>query len=167
MTIGLPKEVKNNEFRVGLTPNCVKAYFEDGNEVLVQTGAGLGSGFTDEAYAAAGAKIVPDADAAWQDSDMVVKVKEPIASEYKYLRRDQILYTYLHLAADKPLTERLLEAGTDAVAYEPIVDARGGLPCLTPMSEIAGRMAAQEGAKYLEKTFGGMGVLLAGVPGVR
>ncbi len=167
MNVGLVKEIKNHEYRVGLTPNCVKSYVEAGNSVLVEKNAGDGSGFPDADYAAAGARIVDSAAEVWRAADMIVKVKEPVASEYGYLRKDQVLYTYLHLAADRPLTDALLKAGTKAVAYETIVDSAGTLPCLTPMSEIAGRMSAMEGAKYLEKPFGGRGVLLAGVPGVR
>lgn len=167
MTVGLVKEIKNHEYRVGLTPNCVKSYVEAGCEVIVEKGAGEGSGFPDADYAAAGARLADSAKAVWDAAGMIVKVKEPVASEYGYLRKDQVLYTYLHLAADRPLTEALLETGVKAVAYETIVDAAGTLPCLTPMSEIAGRMSAQEGAKYLEKPYGGRGVLLSGVPGVR
>lgn len=166
MIVGLVKEIKNHEYRVGLTPNDVKAYVDAGNEVIVETAAGEGSGFTNEEYTAAGAAILDTAAEVWAKADMIVKVKEPIASEYPYLKKDQILYTYLHLAADRPLTEALLKAGTKAVAYETITGKNGGLPCLTPMSQIAGRMAIQEGAKYLEKPFGGRGMLLAGVPGV-
>lgn len=166
MKIGLPREIKNNEFRVGLTPNAVSAYVQEGHTVLVEQGAGLGAGFTDQEYVDAGAVLVPDAKSAW-DAEMVVKVKEPIESEYAYFRQGMVLYTYLHLAADAPLTRALLDAGVTAVAYETIVGRNGGLPCLAPMSEIAGRMAVQEGAKYLEKTYGGRGVLLAGVPGVQ
>lgn len=165
MIVGLIKEIKNNENRVSLTPSNVGAYVAAGHTVLVETTAGDGAGFPDAEYEKAGAQI-KDKETVWKDADMIVKVKEPIEEEYKYLRGDQILYTYLHLAADKPLTERLLEVGTKAVAYETITDRDGGLPCLTPMSEIAGRMSSMEGAKYLEKTFGGRGVLLAGVPGV-
>ena len=166
MKIGLPKEIKNNEFRVGLTPGAVSAYVQDGHTVLVEQGAGVGAGFTDEEYVEAGAVIVPDAKSAW-DAEMVVKVKEPIECEYQYFRKGMILYTYLHLAADAPLTKALMDAEVTAIAYETIVGRNGGLPCLAPMSEIAGRMAAQEGAKYLEKTYGGRGVLLGGVPGVQ
>ncbi|UWP57918.1 alanine dehydrogenase [Ruminococcus gauvreauii] len=167
MIVGLVKEIKNNEFRVGLTPNCVKAYVQDGNQVIVETNAGTGSGFTDEEYIAAGANIYPDAASVWNSAQMIVKVKEPISSEYQYLRKDLILYTYLHLAADAPLTEALLKNEVKSIAYETIVGPKGGLPCLQPMSEIAGRLSIQEGAKYLEKTFGGCGVLLSGVPGVK
>ncbi|MCQ5129759.1 alanine dehydrogenase [Butyricicoccus faecihominis] len=167
MIIGLVKEIKNNEFRVGMTPDCVRAYVEAGHSVVAERGAGLGSGYTDEEYERAGASFRADAAAVWHEAGMIVKVKEPIESEYRYLREGQLLYTYLHLAADRPLTDALLKAGTTAVAYETITDARGGLPCLIPMSEIAGRMAVQEGAKYLETPFGGRGILLSGVPGVQ
>ena len=165
MIIGLPKEIKNNEFRVGLTPGNVSDYTAAGHTVKVEAGAGLGSGFADAEYVAAGATIVATAAEAW-DAEMVCKVKEPVESEYKYFRENMILYTYLHLADNKPLTEALLEKKVKAIAYETIVGPRGGLPCLAPMSHIAGRLSVQEGAKYLEKTFGGRGVLLAGVPGV-
>lgn len=166
MKIGLPKEIKNNEFRVGLTPGAVSDYVQAGHTVLVETGAGIGAGFSDEEYVAAGATIVADAASAW-DAEMIVKVKEPIECEYQYFRKGMLLYTYLHLAADAPLTKALMDAEVTAVAYETIVGRNGGLPCLAPMSEIAGRMSVQEGAKYLEKTYGGRGVLLAGVPGVQ
>lgn len=167
MVIGLPREIKNNEFRVGLTPGAVSAFVQAGHSVLVETGAGLGAGFTDQEYLAAGARIISEPGDIWSGAGMIVKVKEPIASEYKYFRKDLILYTYLHLAADGPLTKALMDSGVKAIAYETIVGRDGGLPCLAPMSEIAGRMAVQEGAKYLEKTYGGRGVLLAGVPGVK
>ena len=167
MIVGTVKEIKNNENRIGMTPNCVSAYVSAGHKVLVEKDGGLGAGFENDEYEAAGAEIIADAADVWAKSDMIIKVKEPIEPEYQYLRDGLILYTYLHLAADKPLTEALLKAGTKAVAYETITDPQGGLPCLTPMSEIAGRMSAMEGAKYLEKTFGGRGVLLAGVPGVK
>lgn len=166
MKIGLVKEIKNNEFRVGLTPDNVRAYVEAGNAVLVESSAGVGSGFEDGEYKEAGATILSNAADVWNQADMIVKVKEPIEPEYKYLRADQIVYTYLHLAADRPLTDALLKAGTKAIAYETMTGRNGGLPCLLPMSEIAGRMSVQEGAKYLEKTYGGCGVLLSGVPGV-
>lgn len=166
MNIGLVKEIKNNEFRVGLTPSNVKAYVDAGHQVMVERTAGEGSGFEDAEYINAGASILPDAASVWDTADMIVKVKEPIEPEYKYLRKNQILYTYLHLAADRPLTDALLNAGTKAVAYETIIGKAGNLPCLIPMSEIAGRMSVQEGAKYLEKTYGGRGMLLSGVPGV-
>ncbi len=166
MVIGLVKEIKNNEFRVGLTPGAVGAYVQAGHRLLVEQGAGLGAGFPDEEYAGAGGTLVEQAREIWDASDMIVKVKEPIPSEYGYFHRGLILFTYLHLAADEPLTKALLSAGVKAVAYETIVDREGGLPCLAPMSEIAGRMSVHEGAKYLEKKFGGRGVLLSGVPGV-
>ena len=167
MKIGLPKEIKNNEFRVGLTPGAVAAYVQAGHTVYVESGAGIGSGYTDEEYAAAGAVMEAEAGAVWEQSEMIVKVKEPIECEYGYFREGMILYTYLHLAADEPLTHALMKSKVKAMAYETIVGRNGGLPCLAPMSEIAGRMSVQEGAKYLEKTYGGRGVLLAGVPGVQ
>lgn len=166
MIIGLPREIKNNEFRVGLTPGAVSAYIRAGHTVLVEQGAGLGSGFTDQEYLEARAQIEEKAADVWARAGMIVKVKEPVEQEYQYFKEGLLLYTYLHLAADEPLTKALLDAKVTAVAYETIVGREGGLPCLAPMSEIAGRMAIQEGAKYLEKTYGGRGVLLAGVPGV-
>ena len=166
MIIGLPKEIKNNEFRVGMTPGNVSDYTNAGHTVMVEAGAGLGSGFTDQEYADAGAQILSDAAEVWGKSDMIVKVKEPLECEYDYFKEGMILYTYLHLADNEPLTKVLLEKKVKAVAYETIVGPRGGLPCLAPMSHIAGRLSIQEGAKYLEKTYGGRGVLLAGVPGV-
>ena len=166
MIIGLPKEIKNKEFRVGLTPGAVSNYVHAGHTVLVEAGAGKEAGFPDEEYVAAGAQIIPDPAEIWAKAGMIVKVKEPIESEYKYFRKGLLLFTYLHLAADEPLTLTLLQSGMNSVAYETIVGRNGGLPCLAPMSEIDGRMAVQEGAKYLEKTYGGRGVLLAGVPGV-
>lgn len=165
MTVGCPKEIKKHEYRVGLTPHCVKSYVRRGHEVLMQTGAGLGSGFEDQEYIDAGAKMVPTADETWS-AEMVVKVKEPLPEEYRFFRKDLLLYTYLHLAAAEDLTKAMLASGMSGVAYETIQTDEGHLPCLTPMSEIAGRLSAQEGAKYLEKTFGGRGVLLGGVPGV-
>lgn len=166
MIIGVPKEIKNNEFRVGVTPGAASAYVQAGHVVLMERGAGLGSGFPDQEYLDAGARIEADAAGVWAKADMIVKVKEPIQCEYEYFREGMLLFTYLHLAADRPLTKALMDAKVAAVAYETITGRDGSLPCLVPMSEIAGRMAVQEGAKYLEKTFGGRGVLLAGVPGV-
>ncbi|MDR2739671.1 MAG: hypothetical protein LBB68_07555 [Treponema sp.] len=166
MIVGLVKEIKNQEMQVGLTPSGVAAYAGAGHRVLIETRAGEGSGFTDGEYQSAGGQILPSAQDVWDAAQMIVKVKEPIKSEYKYLKENQIVYTYLHLAADRPLTDTLLKAKTQAFAYETITDASGGLPCLAPMSIIAGRMAVAEGAKYLETTFGGRGVLLASVPGV-
>jgi alanine dehydrogenase len=165
MLIGLPKEIKDGENRVGLTPGAVKALTRRGHRVLVESGAGMGSFLTDEEYRSAGAEIVSAAADAW-DAEMIVKVKEPIASEYRYLRPGKILFTYLHLAADRPLTDVLLESGITAIAYETVQTNDGKLPLLAPMSEVAGRMATQVGATYLEKHHGGRGVLLGGVPGV-
>ncbi len=164
MKIGIPKEIKVKENRVACTPAAARMFAQAGHEVLVETQAGLGSGYSDEQYAQAGAKIVPSAADAWA-CDMVIKVKEPIASEYGFLRKDLLLFTYLHLAADKPLTEALATSGTAGVAYETVQIGRR-LPLLEPMSEIAGRMSALMGAFYLSKAQGGKGVLLGGVPGV-
>lgn len=166
MILGTVKEIKTHEYRVGLTPANVKVYAAKGHKVLVQKGAGLGSGYSDAEYQAAGATLADDAAAVYGEAEMIVKVKEPVAGDLELLRKDQILFTYLHLAADGDLTETLLEKGVKAVAYETIETADRHLPCLTPMSEIAGRLAVQEGAKYLEKAFGGRGILLGGVPGV-
>lgn len=166
MKIGCVKEIKKHEYRVGLTPENVHAYCQHGHELFIEAGAGDGSGFADDAYAAMGATILATAEKVWAASDMIVKIKEPLAAEYDKMRENQIIYTYLHLAADKPLTEALLRQKTKAVAYETIRDSRGGLPLLRPMSEVAGRLSVQEGAKYLEKPMGGRGVLLGGVPGV-
>jgi alanine dehydrogenase len=164
MKIGIPKEIKVKENRVACTPAAARMFAQAGHEVLVETHAGLGSGYSDGQYAQAGAKIVPSASDAWA-CDMVIKVKEPIASEYGFLRKDLLLFTYLHLAADKPLTEALAASGTAGVAYETVQIGRR-LPLLEPMSEIAGRMSALMGAFYLSKAQGGKGVLLGGVPGV-
>jgi len=166
VNIGIPKEVKRHEYRVSATPGSVRALVARGHRVVVESGAGLGSGFDDEDYQGRGAVIVNSAQEAWAQQ-LVLKVKEPVPCEYDYLRRDLLLFTYLHLAADRPLTERLLEAGTTAIAYETVQLDGGGLPLLTPMSEVAGRMAPQVGAYHLEKSFGGRGVLLGGVPGVQ
>lgn len=166
MKIGTVREIKKHEYRVGLTPDSVRSYILHGHEVFVQTGAGDGSGFSDDEYRKAGANILPDAAWIFQRCDMVVKVKEPLAEEYKLMREGQVLYTYLHLAANPELGKVLIDKKVKGVAYETIEDERGGLPCLRPMSEIAGRLSVQEGAKYLEKPFGGVGVLLGGVPGV-
>ena len=166
MIIGLPKEIKNYEFRVGLIPSNVSDYVAAGHTVLVEQGAGIGSGFADQEYVDAGAKILENAADVWKQADMIVKVKEPLECEYQYFREGLIIYTYLHLADNKPLTDAMLEKKVKGIAYETIVGRTGNLPCLAPMSHIAGRLSIQEGAKYLEKTFGGRGVLLAGVPGV-
>jgi alanine dehydrogenase len=165
VNIGIPKEVKTHEYRVSATPGAVRAFVSHGHRVFVQAGAGGGSGFGDEAYAAEGAVVVASAAEAWSQ-EMVLKVKEPVSSEYGFLREDLILFTYLHLAADRPLTEALLGAKTSAIAYETVQLESGQLPLLTPMSEVAGRMAPQVGAHYLGKFLGGRGVLLGGVPGV-
>lgn len=167
MKIAVPTEVKNNENRVAITPAGVNELTKAGHEVLVQAGAGLGSTFTDEEYTAAGATIVPDAASAWNAADLVLKVKEPIASEYGYLREDLVLFTYLHLAADEALTNALREAKTTSIAYETVQLPDGSLPLLAPMSEVAGRLSAQVGAHSLLKAEGGRGVLLGGVPGVQ
>lgn len=165
MIIGVPKEIKNNENRVGLTPAAVASYANHGHEVWVETHAGEGSGFLDHDYLEAGAKIVSSAREAWS-AEMVVKVKEPLAEEYKYFREGLILYTYLHLAAEPELTEALTKNKVTAIAYETIQSDNRALPLLMPMSEVAGRMSIQIGAQYLEKQKGGKGVLLGGVPGV-
>ena len=164
MIVGIPKEVKNNEFRVSTTPAGVHALAAN-HTVLVEQGAGLGSAITDAEYVKAGAQIIDSADEVWAKADMIIKVKEPIASEYHRMRRGQILFTYLHLAASRECTDALLASGTTAIAYE-TVEAKGGLPLLAPMSEVAGRMSIQVGAAALQRPNGGRGVLLGGVPGV-
>jgi alanine dehydrogenase len=166
MIIGVPKEVKDHEARVGLIPSGVKALVEAGHKVLAQVGAGLGSSLPDEEYQEAGAQIVSTAAELWAKSDLVVKVKEPQVSEYPYLRPGLLLFTYLHLAPLPELTEKLLEARVNAVAYETIRESDNSLPLLTPMSEVAGRLATQVGAQYLEAPNGGRGIMLGGVPGV-
>ncbi len=165
MKIGCVKEIKNNEFRVGMTPDNAKSYVNAGHEVLVEVGAGLGSGFTDEEYVAAGAKMIDSAKEVWDSVEMMVKVKEPLPEEYPLFHEGLILYTYLHLAADRPQTDALLNSKVKGVAYETLIERNGSIPLLAPMSQIAGRLSIQEGAKYLEKLYGGEGVLLAGVPG--
>ncbi len=164
--IGIPKELKNNEFRVSATPSGVHAYVAAGHKVLVEKDAGLGSGITNEEYEKAGASIINLADEIWQKADLIQKVKEPIAAEYKRMRKGQILYTYLHLAANKECTQAVIDSGVTAIAYETI-EVDGALPLLAPMSEVAGRMSVQVGAAALEASRGGRGVLLGGVPGVR
>jgi alanine dehydrogenase len=164
--VGLPKEIKDNEYRVGLTPAGVRALTDAGHQVIVERSAGEGSGFEDALYQKAGADIIDSADDTWAQAEMIVKVKEPIAPEYPRMREGQLLFTYLHLAPDKKLTEQLLKRKVTGIAYETITDRRGGLPLLTPMSEVAGRMAIQVGAHFLEKMAGGRGILLGGVPGV-
>ncbi|MFC0270968.1 alanine dehydrogenase [Metabacillus herbersteinensis] len=165
MIIGVPREIKNNENRVALTPGGVTQFIGSGHRVLIEADAGIGSGFTNEDYLAAGAVILEDVAKVWNDADMVMKVKEPLASEYVYFREGLILFTYLHLAAEPALAQALKEKGVTAIAYETVTSGRT-LPLLTPMSEVAGRMAAQIGAQFLEKPKGGKGILLAGVPGV-
>ena len=167
MKIGTVKEIKRYEYRVGLTPSNVKEYVSNGHEVYVQAGAGAGSSFSSEEYTAAGATILDTAKEVWDICDMIVKVKEPLPEEYPLMRENQIIYTYLHLAASRSLTEALLASKSKAVAYETIEDASGGLPLLRPMSEIAGKLSVQAGARCLEKPMGGRGVLLGGAVGVK
>ena len=166
MKIGVPIEIKKQEYRVGLAPQHASAYVKAGHEVYIQHDAGVGSGYADEEYIRAGCKILPSIEEIYSTADMIIKVKEPLEPEYKLIKKGQVLYTYLHLAADRKLTEALLKSECVSVAYETIKDVGGGLPCLKPMSEIAGRLAIQEGAKYLEKPCGGRGILLGGVTGV-
>jgi alanine dehydrogenase len=166
MIIGLPKEVKDNEFRVGLTPAGVKTLSDAGHKVLIEKGAGAGSGIKDDDYRDARGEIVASADEIWQRAEMIVKVKEPVGPEYTRMRAGQILLTYLHLAPDLKLTQAMLDRKVTGIAYETITNAEGYLPLLTPMSEVAGRMAVQVGAHYLQKPEGGRGVLMGGVPGV-
>lgn len=167
MRIGVPTEVKSNEYRVSVTPAGAAALIQDGHEVLIQKGAGEGSAYPDSLYEEVGAKIIDDADQVWASADMVMKVKEPIEEEYHRLRDGLILFTYLHLAADKACTDAIIKAGTTAIAYETVRTDAGTLPLLVPMSEVAGRLAAQVGAHYLEKPHGGPGVLMGSVAGVR
>ena len=166
MIVGLPKEIKDNEYRVGLTPAGVRALSDSGHQVIVEKSAGEGSGFEDPLYQKAGGQIIDSAGEVWAEAEMIVKVKEPIEPEYSRMRAGQLLFTYLHLAPDRELTSQLLKRKVTGIAYETITDRKGGLPLLTPMSEVAGRMAIQVGAHYLEKMAGGRGILLGGVPGV-
>lgn len=166
MIVSTIKEIKNQEYRVGLVPSGVQAFVAEGHQVLVESGAGVGSGFPDEEYRQAGAEIVSTAEEIFDRAEMIVKVKEPQPVEYAQLSEGQILFTYLHLAPDKPQTEGLLKSRCIGVAYETITDKDGSLPLLTPMSEVAGRMSVQVGANYLQKTRGGLGMLIGGVPGV-
>ena len=166
MIIGIPKELKNNEFRVAATPSGVHAYVVAGHTVLVEKNAGAGSAISDDEYVKAGASIIDSADEIWQKADLIQKVKEPIEIEYKRMRKGQILFTYLHLAANKLCTQAIIDSGITAIAYE-TVEVDGQLPLLAPMSEVAGRMSIQVGAAALEASRGGRGVLLGGVPGVR
>jgi len=166
MIVGVPKEIKTAENRVALVPAGVESLVGDGHAVLVEQGAGIGSGFADEAYRAAGGTIAPRAADVWTKAEMVVKVKEPIEAEWPCMRAGQVVFTYFHFAASEPLTRAVIKSGIVAIAYETVQLASGELPLLTPMSEVAGRMAVHEGAKYLEKVYGGSGILLGGVPGV-
>ncbi|MDV6326825.1 alanine dehydrogenase [Idiomarina sp. PL1-037] len=166
MLIGVPKEIKNHEYRIGLTPAAVREYVENGHDVIIENNGGAAIGFTNEQYMEAGATIIDTPEEIFQRADMIVKVKEPQPNECKMLREGQILYTFLHLAPDPTQTELLGKAGCTAIAYETVTDNRNGLPLLAPMSEVAGRMSIQAGAHYLEKAHGGSGTLLGGVPGV-
>ncbi|MFM8566170.1 MAG: alanine dehydrogenase [Gemmatimonadota bacterium] len=166
MKIGIPKEIKTNENRVSLVPAGAEALVAAGHSVYVEQGAGEGSGFSDDQYTAVGAKLLPTADAVWKEAEMIIKVKEPIAVEWPRMRKGQTIFTYFHFAADEKLTKAHLDSGATCIAYETVELPTRELPLLTPMSEVAGRMAVQEGAKYLEKLYGGRGVLLGGVPGV-
>lgn len=167
MIIGIPKEIKNNENRVGMTPAGVKELVAHGHTVYVQHTAGDGSGFADEEYVAAGAQILPTIEDVYGIAEMIIKVKEPIEPEYKLVRKGQVLFTYFHFASDRELTEAMVASGAVCIAYETVRDRQGTLPLLVPMSEVAGRMSVQEGARFLEKPQGGKGKLLGGVPGVK
>ena len=167
MKIGIPKEIKTNEYRVAIVPSGVEALIACGHSLTVEKGAGLGSGFSDEAYLQAGARIVAEAEEVWLSAELIVKVKEPIAVEWPHLRADQTVFTYFHFAADRRLTQAHIDSGAVCIAYETVELPSRELPLLTPMSEVAGRMAVQEGAKYLERVHGGRGLLLGGVPGVK
>jgi alanine dehydrogenase len=166
MLVGVPREIKNHEYRVAITPAGVREFINHGHKVIIETGAGNGSAISDDSYKAAGAEIVASAAEVWSRAEMILKVKEPIAQEYPLMRQGQVLFTYLHLAASKECTDALIKSGITAIAYE-TVDVNGYLPLLAPMSEVAGRMAVQVGAAALQKSAGGRGVLLGGVPGVR
>lgn len=166
MIIGIPKEIKNNENRVGLTPSGVAEFIKHNHQVFVQQSAGENSGFSDEAYLEAGAKLLPTIEAIYAIADMIIKVKEPIASEYSLIKKEQLLFTYFHFASSEPLTHAMIEREAVCLAYETVEKSDRSLPLLIPMSEVAGRMAIQEGAKYLEKPLKGKGILLGGVPGV-
>ncbi len=166
MIIGVPKEIKQSENRVGLTPSGVTALAKHGHTVYVQKTAGEGTGFTDEAYVSAGAHMLATIEEVYDIGEMIIKVKEPIASEYGLVKKDQVLYTYFHFASHQPLTQAMVDSGAVCIAYETVQNPDGSLPLLVPMSEVAGRMSIQEGAKYLEKPMGGRGILLGGVPGV-
>lgn len=165
MKIGIPREIKANENRVSLRPAGAEVLVQDGHEVLIEKDAGIGSGFSNQQYEQAGARILDEAQAVWEAADLILKVKEPLPSEYPLLRAGQTIFTYFHFAASQELTQAVIDSGAVAIAYETVQEADGSLPLLLPMSEVAGRMAVQEGAKYLEKYFGGRGLLLSGVPG--
>lgn len=167
MIVGVPKEIKQSENRVAVTPAGVIEFVKRGHKVYVQSTAGVGSGFSDESYIAAGASILPTIEDVYAKAEMIVKVKEPIAQEYGLIRENQLLFTYFHFASYEPLTKAMMESGAVCLAYETVEASDRSLPLLVPMSEVAGRMAIQEGAKYLEKPMGGRGILLGGVPGVR
>src|SRR5436305_13385053 len=164
--VGVPNEIKTHESRVAMTPVGVEELHRSGHRVLIQAGAGQGSGISDDHYAQHGAEIVASAAEVWRHADLIVKVKEPLPVEWPLMRPGQVVFTYFHFAADEALTRAVMHSGITAIAYETIRDARGNLPLLTPMSEVAGRMSIQEGAKYLERPFDGRGILLGGVPGV-
>jgi alanine dehydrogenase len=166
MIIGIPKEIKADEYRVAATPAGTEMLVRAGHQVVIEKGAGLGSGFTDDFYQSAGARVLGTADEVWRAAEMIMKVKEPTPAEWPRLRKDQVVFTYFHFAASEDLTRAVIDSGAVAIAYETVELPNGQLPLLTPMSEIAGRMAVQEGAKYLERPQGGLGVLLGGVPGV-
>lgn len=166
MIVGVPKEIKTDEYRVAMIPVGVEELTRAGHRVLIQSGAGQGSGISDEEYAANGAEILAEAAQVWGPADLIVKVKEPLPEEWPWLRPGQVIFTYFHFAADERLTRAVMDSGVTAIAYETIRDPRGNLPLLTPMSEVAGRMSIQEGAKFLERPFEGRGILLGGVPGV-
>ncbi|MCH5222216.1 MAG: alanine dehydrogenase [Muribaculaceae bacterium] len=167
MIIGVPKEIKNNENRVGVTPAGVKEFVKHGHTVYVQQTAGIGSGFSDEEYIAAGAKMLPTIADVYNIAEMIVKVKEPIEEEYSLVKKGQLLFTYFHFASERALTDAMLASGATCIAYETVRDREGRLPLLVPMSEVAGRMSIQEGARFLERPQGGKGILLGGVPGVK
>ncbi len=167
MIIGVPKEIKNNENRVALTPAGTKELVKRGHTVYIEKAAGAGSGFTDEEYIQAGARIIDQAAEVYQQAEMIIKVKEPVEQEYKLIKKEQLVFTYFHFASYEPLTRAMMESGAVCLAYETVERADGSLPLLIPMSEVAGRMAVQEGAKYLEKPLKGRGILLGGVPGVK
>lgn len=167
MIIGVPKEIKSHESRVALVPGGAQELIKHGHTILIETGAGIGSGFPDEQYIAAGAEIVNDVEEVWKSSEMIMKVKEPIAVEYPRMREGQIIFTYFHFAASEELTHAVIDSGCVAIAYETVEKTDRSLPLLIPMSEVAGRMSVQQGAKYLEKAQGGLGILLGGIPGVK